>query len=205
MGRARQCDGAGPDGVLRRVPRSHGSVRAVAGELPVELRESERTRTRRRAGHVDAVDPGRALPLRPCGRTARRWRGPEHPRDEQDHRRRQFAPRAERHRAGARCQAHPGAARGATSPTCALGAVDAGATPAQHCASHGRAVDRRIATRRSSRCTASKAARWSATTRTSPAGRATPSTPTGSPTCAWCWMPSSSPATGTARCTPGRA
>jgi Transposase DDE domain group 1 len=40
---------------------------------------------------VDAVDPGRALPLRPRGRTARRWGGAEHPGDEQDHRRRQPA------------------------------------------------------------------------------------------------------------------
>ena len=28
---------------------------------------------------MDAVDPGWALSLRPCGRTARRWRGAEHP------------------------------------------------------------------------------------------------------------------------------
>ena len=49
----------------------------MAWELPIELHESERAGACRRARHLDAVDPGRALPLRACGRTARRWCGPE--------------------------------------------------------------------------------------------------------------------------------
>src|SRR5665213_900503 len=60
-----------------------------------------------------------------------------------------------------------------------------------------------IATPRSRCCTASRTVPWSATTRTSPGARATPSTPTGSATCAWCSTLNSSPATGTARCTRG--
>jgi hypothetical protein len=38
---------------------------------PLSYTSPERAATRRRAGHLDAVDPGRALPLRPCGCAAR--------------------------------------------------------------------------------------------------------------------------------------
>ena len=53
--------------------------------------------------------------------------------------------------------------------------------------------------------TASKTVPWSATTRTSPGAPATPSTPTGSAICAWCWTHSWTAATGTARCMRGPA
>jgi len=61
-----------------------------------------------------------------------------------------------------------------------------------------------IATRRSSRCMASKTGRSSATTHTSRVGQVIRFTLTGLAIFAWCWMPNWSPVIGTARCIPGR-
>ena len=49
----------------------HGFVRRLASNMPAEVQQPERAGAGGCAGHMDAVDPGRALPLRACGRTAR--------------------------------------------------------------------------------------------------------------------------------------